>query len=163
MVQRQGGLIKMKITINELKMVREKETIYHINGRSLNCPDKLASFCNEAFDLANRSEEWVILVALDIKLNLASAFVVSRGTINSSLIHPREVYKRALLCNAAGVVLVHNHPSGDVKPSKEDVATTKRLIEAGEVLGIQFIDHIIVGTEGYCSLRSDYNDEIQFK
>lgn len=79
--------------------------------------------------------------------------VVSSGILNSSLVHPREVFNRALLANAAGVILIHNHPSGNPEPSGEDVRITKQLAEAGRVLGIPVHDHVIITPDGkYTSL-----------
>lgn len=71
--------------------------------------------------------------------------IVSTGTLNAALVHPREVFKSAILSNASGIILIHNHPSGDCQPSKADIAVTKRLIDAGEVLGISILDHIVIG------------------
>ena len=71
--------------------------------------------------------------------------IVSTGTLNAALVHPREVFKSAILSTASGIILIHNHPSGDCQPSKADIAVTKRLIDAGEVLGISILDHIVIG------------------
>ena len=71
--------------------------------------------------------------------------IVSTGTLNAALVHPREVFKSAILSNASGIILIHNHPSGDCQPRKADIAVTKRLIDAGEVLGISILDHIVIG------------------
>jgi DNA repair protein RadC len=79
---------------------------------------------------------------------------VSVGSLNASIVHPREVFKAAVMASAAAVVLVHNHPSGDPEPSEEDLAITKRLVEAGELLGISVLDHIVVAARGLTSLRA---------
>lgn len=92
-------------------------------------------------------ENFVVLL-LDTKNKVIGINTVSIGTLNSSLVHPREVFKPAILASAAALILAHNHPSGDPKPSREDIEVTKRLIEAGGLLGIQVLDHIIVGD--YC-------------
>lgn len=73
--------------------------------------------------------------------------IVSTGTLNAALVHPREVFKSAILSNANGIILIHNHPSGDCQPSKADITVTKRLIDAGEVLGISVLDHIVIGRQ----------------
>lgn len=79
---------------------------------------------------------------------------ISTGTLNSSLVHPREVFKVVLMANANSVLLYHNHPSGDPTPSKEDLEVTQRIHEAGKVLGIEVMDHIIIGSNGhYVSLK----------
>lgn len=79
---------------------------------------------------------------------------VSVGGLHSSLVHPREVFKTAIKKSAASLILVHNHPSGDPSPSKEDIDITKRLIEAGNIIGIEVIDHIIIGEKKYVSLKA---------
>jgi len=79
---------------------------------------------------------------------------VSIGSLNASIVHPREVFKPAVIASAASIVLVHNHPSGDPEPSEEDLAITKRLVEAGELLGIAVLDHVIVASRGVVSLRA---------
>ena len=79
---------------------------------------------------------------------------VSIGSLNASIVHPREVFRPAVVASAAATVLVHNHPSGDPEPSEEDLSITKRLVEAGEVLGITVLDHVIVAGRGVVSLRA---------
>ncbi len=94
------------------------------------------------------------VVCLTVLLTLIGYHQVSRGSLNESLIHPREVFKAAVLANAAGVVLVHNHPSGNPKPSSADLEITARVKAAGEVIGIELLDHIIIGHHGlYVSLK----------
>ena len=100
--------------------------------------------------------EHMVVVLLDTKNQIIGINTVSVGTLNSSIIHPREVFKPAYLCNAGGVILGHNHPSGDTTPSPEDIEVTKRIVEAGEILGVQVLDHIIVDTwdgRAHCSFR----------
>lgn len=80
--------------------------------------------------------------------------IISIGTLNASLVHPREVFKKAILNNSSHVVVAHNHPSGDPTPSEEDVITTKRLIEAGKILGIAVIDHVIITQNNFLSLKA---------
>lgn len=79
--------------------------------------------------------------------------LVSIGSLNASIVHPREVFRPAIVLCAASLVLVHNHPSGDTTPSEEDLAITRRLKEAGRPLGIELVDHIVVAEAGYTSLR----------
>lgn len=88
------------------------------------------------------------VLCLTTVMNLIAYHQLSRGTLNTTLVHPREVYQAALLANAAGIVLVHNHPSGDPTPSIDDVAVTTRVREAGQIVGIECLDHIIIGHEG---------------
>jgi DNA repair protein RadC len=99
------------------------------------------------------AEESMVMITLDTKNNITGLFTVSQGSLNSSIVHPREIYKRAILQNAASIIIAHNHPSGDTTPSQEDIAVTKRISEAGKLLGIELLDHIIVGDIGFCSLK----------
>jgi DNA repair protein RadC len=100
---------------------------------------------NLLFNFDLQAEEVFSIVTLDTKNNVTGAFEVSRGALNGSIVHPREVFKRAILQNASSIALMHNHPSGDPKPSSEDLQMTKRLEEAGKILGISILDHIIFG------------------
>ena len=85
--------------------------------------------------------------------------MVSQGTLTASLVHPREVFRPALREAAAAIVLVHNHPSGDPTPSREDREVTRRLAEAGEILGVRVLDHIVIAETGFRSLREEGNFE----
>ena len=96
-------------------------------------------------ELAPQTKEYFICLHLDTKNRIICRDVVSIGSLNATVVHPREVYKAALLSSAAAVVFVHNHPSGDVTPSPEDINMTDRLRQAGEVLGIRVLDHVIIG------------------
>lgn len=92
-------------------------------------------------------------IHLNIKQVVLSYEIVSVGSLNSSVVHPRELYKGALLSNAASIIVVHNHPSGQTTPSPEDIAVTKRLSDAGNILGIQLLDHLVLGNNGFVSLK----------
>lgn len=92
---------------------------------------------------------------VDVKNKLIWDEVISIGTVTCSLVHPREVFKPAFENSAVGIILVHNHPSGDPKPSKEDINLTKRLKRVSEHMGIELLDHIILGNEQYVSLKSE--------
>ena len=101
------------------------------------------------------AEEVLIMVTVDTKHRVTGIFEVSRGSLSSFLVHPREVFKRALLMNAAGIFVAHNHPSGDVAPSRDDIAVTERLQQAGEILGVSLLDHLVIGDtpERYYSFK----------
>jgi DNA repair protein RadC len=92
--------------------------------------------------------EYFVVLMLDTKNRVIGLNTVHIGTINSSLVSTRETFKPALLANATAVILAHNHPSGDPTPSPEDVAVTRKLVEAGQLLDIEVLDHIIIGDEG---------------
>ena len=88
------------------------------------------------------------ILVVDTRNRVTAMHIVSIGSLNRSLVHPREVFKAAILSSAAAVIAFHNHPSGDPSPSREDIALTKRLVDAGELLGIQVLDHLVLGDEG---------------
>ena len=102
-------------------------------------------------DLRHETKEHFIAVHLDGKNRIVCFDRVSVGSLNQSIVHPREVFKSVLLSSAAALILVHNHPTGDPTPSAEDMAITKRLCEAGDLLGIRVLDHVIVGDGQYLS------------
>ena len=92
-----------------------------------------------------------ITLHLDGKNRILCCDLVSVGSLNQSIVHPREVFKTSCLSNAAAIILIHQHPTGDPNPSSEDLAITRRLKEAGEIMGIKILDHIIVGDGEYLS------------
>lgn len=104
-------------------------------------------------DLRYESRERLKALILDARNRVRCVREVSVGTLTESLVHPREVFREAVAHSAAGIVLVHNHPSGDPSPSPVDITTTKRLIEAGKVLGIDVFDHIIIGDGRWTSMK----------
>ena len=105
--------------------------------------------------LKDRKKEEFFVLLLDTKNNVIGDHQISVGTLNSSLIHPREVFNPAIKANANALILVHNHPSGDCTPSNEDKEVTKRLNKAGELLGIKVLDHTIIGKDDYFSLKQN--------
>lgn len=103
--------------------------------------------------IKDKAKEHFKLVLLNTRNKIISITNVSVGTLNANLVHPREVFKDAIIHNAASVVLVHNHPSNDPEPSEDDLEITKRLVEAGKILGIEVIDHIIITQNGFLSFK----------
>jgi DNA repair protein RadC len=106
-------------------------------------------------DLQTADREKFVVLHLDNKHRLLCLDVVSVGSLTASIVHPREVLKTALLVNAAAIVLVHNHPSGDPTPSREDLEITRRIREACDILGLRVLDHVIVGQGRYVSFVDD--------
>ena len=104
--------------------------------------------------LKGKKKEHFLVLCLDTRNRLIDRKLVSMGSLDTSVVHPREVFKEAISSCAASVIFAHNHPSGDPEPSKEDVDLTKRLARAGEILGIDVLDHIIVCDEGFVSLKA---------
>ncbi|MDI3256555.1 MAG: DNA repair protein RadC [Kyrpidia sp.] len=98
-------------------------------------------------------KEHFVVLHLDTKHRVLGEEVVSVGTLNASLVHPREIFRTAVKRSAAAVVCAHNHPSGDPTPSPEDVDVTKRVLEAGRIIGIDLVDHVVIGRGTYVSMR----------
>jgi DNA repair protein RadC len=103
--------------------------------------------------IKDKAKEHFKLILLNPRNKIMGISTISVGTLNASLVHPREVFKDAITHSAASVVLAHNHPSGDPEPSEDDLSITKRLAEAGKILGIEVLDHIIIGKNGFFSFR----------
>ena len=138
----------MKTVKYSVALVKEKTVEYKLgdNGRSLNSPDRIADFLNQVYG-TDEPQESFKLICLDVKLKPVGVFVISVGTINHTIVHPRDIFQRAILCNASSIVVSHNHPSGDVNPSAEDRKITDMISKAGEIMGIELLDHIIMGTD----------------
>jgi len=105
--------------------------------------------------LRGKKKEYFLALLLDTRNQLIRAAEISVGSLDSSIVHPREVFKEAVSASAASVIFVHNHPSGDPEASEDDVKLTKRLAEAGEIMGIDVLDHVIIGGKKYLSLKRE--------
>ncbi len=104
--------------------------------------------------LKGKKKEHFLALFLDTRNQLIGIAPISVGSLDASIVHPREVFKEALSATAASVIFAHNHPSGDPQPSEDDIALTKRLVQAGEIMGIEVLDHIIVGGTSYISMKA---------
>ncbi len=133
--------------IYERQVVREEAPAYLQAGR-ISRPEEVYELLH---DLQRETKEHFLALHLDGKNRIICLDRVSTGSLNQSIVHPREVFKGALLSSAAAVVLVHNHPSGDPTPSNEDREITRRLREVGDLVGIKVLDHVIVGEGRYVS------------
>ena len=142
-----------KLTENK-RVVLEKEFSgnYPTLTYSIKSPDDVATIGKEFMRIHEEPEEYMYMICMNTKNKVIGVFEISHGTANASLVRPREVFQKALLANAVSIIVLHNHPSGDVTPSREDIEVTKRLVEAGNIVGIEVLDHIIVG-DGYTSLK----------
>jgi len=118
----------------------------------LKSPEDVAAVVRS--QLKGKKKEHFLVLCLDTRNRLINCKTVSVGSLDTSIVHPREVFKEAVSSSAASVIFVHNHPSGDPEPSKEDVELTKRLTKAGEIIGIDVLDHIIVCDKSYLSLKA---------
>lgn len=117
----------------------------------ITCPDDAAEYAMPK--LMNEQREHFAAILVNVKNHIIGMPVISIGSLTASVVHPREVFKSAIKHTAAAMILVHNHPSGDPTPSKEDIVTTKRLVEAGKLMDIPVLDHIIIGRNKYVSLK----------
>jgi len=135
------------LDVINIQMVKERQLLY--DGNRLTMPEQAAAaFCSL---VGNPDREYFVALLVDGKNRITALHLVSQGSLNQSIVHPRETFKSALLANAAAVILCHNHPSGDLAPSREDREITRRLKEAGELLGVRVLDHVIVDTDsGQC-------------
>jgi DNA repair protein RadC len=104
--------------------------------------------------LSGQKKEYFITVLLDTRAQVIKICETSVGSLDSSIVHPREVFKEAIAASAASVIFVHNHPSGDPSASEQDIGLTKRLVEAGEIIGIEVLDHVIVGENKHLSMKA---------
>ena len=137
------------IEIVKIKMVKDRELRNEYDPK-IGTPFSLYKILRTLLEEEDR--ENFLVISLDTKNHINGINVISTGTLNSSLVHPREVFKMAILNNSNSIIIAHNHPSGDTEPSNEDIKVTDRLVECGKILGIEVLDHIIVG-EGYYSFK----------
>lgn len=127
--------------------IYEAKLIYRAVGEAdttpLDSPEKVVNYMKGAF--SDPTVEWFYAILLTRKNTPIGRIVVTQGTASTCLVHPREVFKAAILRSASSVICVHNHPSGDPSPSSADVKVTRQLREAGNILDIQLLDHVIIG------------------
>lgn len=107
------------------------------------------------YQLYDKKQEYFYCLYVNQRKELIERKLLFMGTLNRSIVHPREVFKNAYLCSASGIICVHNHPSGNVNPSREDIRLTNSLVELGQVNGIPIIDHVIIGDNDYYSFYED--------
>ena len=117
----------------------------------INSPQDAAQLVLRELSLADK--EHFMIIMLNTKHRVIAKKVISIGHLHASLVHPREMFKEAIRRSSASVILVHNHPSGDLTPSRDDITTTERLRDVGDMLGIDVLDHIIIGDNRYLSFR----------
>ncbi len=139
-----------KINIVSVKLVKEGDMF--VVNKSINSPSVVYEVLKEYLDGADR--EKFVLLTLNVKNNITSITTVSVGSLSEATVHPREVFKTAILLNSASIIICHNHPSGDSTPSKADINITTRIKEGGKILGIELLDHIIIGDDNYCSFKA---------
>ena len=141
--------VAKRINIVSIKMIKEASFLYQT--RTISSPKDAYEMIKEQLEGLDR--EQFIIACLNTKNEPTNISVVSVGTLNKAIVHPREVFKTAILSNAASIMAFHNHPSGETTPSQQDIQLTNRLYEAGELLGIKLLDHLIIGDGTFTSLK----------
>ena len=143
---------RIQVSFERIVLVKEKVGRYEL-PREIGSPEDAYRAVTTITNVQEEAQEVFGIFILNTKHKIVAAHEISRGILNSSLIHPREVFKPAVLHNAAAIICFHNHPSGNPEPGRDDVNITKRLVEAGKIMGIEILDHIIVGDDRYVSLK----------
>lgn len=147
---------KTKLTEDKkVKLENERFIECSEEERRITNPDKVDNIARNYLRIHEETEEYAYMLCLNTKNVVTSIFELSHGNVNSSIVGIREMYQKALLANAVSVIVFHNHPSGDCKPSMEDIKISKRMIEAGQLIGVEFLDHLVIGDTTYCSLKSE--------
>lgn len=147
MEQKQTRVMRYKCIL-----VKEESHLYNIQ-RKLNSDLAIYHYAKEVFKLEQAAEEHFIAIYLDAKMCAIGYQEIAVGSLTAAIVHPREVYKGAILANAYALIVLHNHPSsGNSEPSENDIEITRRLKEAGEILGIKLLEHIIIGDNKYTTL-----------
>ena len=131
-----------KITVVEVKVEKHRSVLTQIPMESVSKPEDVALIMTDF--IGNSDREHMVVMTLNTKNSINAIHTVSIGTLNASIVHPRDVFKVAILTNAASIIICHNHPSGDPSPSIEDRDVTSRIYEAGKIIGIELVDHSIV-------------------
>lgn len=144
---------KTRLTENK-RVVLEKEVSMNYPDLSyiIRSPEDVVQVGKSFMRIHEEPEEYMYMICLNTKNRVIGVFEISHGNVNSSIVGTREVFQKALLANAVSIILMHNHPSGDPTPSRQDVEITSKLTEAGRILGIEVLDHIIIG-DRYTSLK----------
>lgn len=145
--------MKHIISKYKIKLVKEEGARYECEN-TITSPDDIEKIARKVLEMDHECEEVGVVIALNTKNKVLGTFEVSRGSLNSTIIHPREVFKRLLLLNANGFVFIHNHPSGSIEPSREDLLMSERLKQSGEVLGIDLIDSCII-SDSFLSMKQE--------
>ena len=148
-------IYKYGVELNNRKhpiLVEEEQ--YEYDAKNIKSPNLIVEMMNDVFHLSSKAEEYGYMVAFTSAFEVLGVFEISHGSINFSLLSPREIMIRALLSGANGVVVLHNHPSGSLDPSKDDMKTFKQIKEAFNILNIDFHDFIIVG-DGFYSFKKE--------
>lgn len=137
---------ELRLDARRKPIIAETGTEYRIDGRkTYNNPGLFAEFFGDTIGIRQAANEHVYIACLDTKLHMIGCFEASHGSVNETIFPVREIFQKALLIGAVHIVICHNHPTGDTTPSAEDVKATERIREAGQLIAIPVLDHVIVG------------------
>ncbi len=145
------GLAKAAQLRAAFELGRRQDLVPEVGEYSIKEPERLVKALRKS--IQEKAKEHFKLVLLNTRNKIIGISTISVGTLNASLVHPREVFRDALTHSASSIILVHNHPSDDPEPSDDDLAMTRRLADAGRLMGIEVLDHIIITRTGYTSLK----------
>lgn len=140
---------KTELNDDNINILVKEKSCNCTGVETLNNPSLIAEMFNVVFRLNKQTEEYLYMLALTTKGKPLGVFEVSHGIVDATICNPREIFIKTLLCGASGIVIIHNHPSGDTTPSKQDIESYNRLKEAGKLIGINVFDSIIVGESYY--------------
>lgn len=143
----------MNIQLYKLMMVKEKSVRYELEDRLISRPENAVNLINAICNLNQCSEEYFYMICLNVKNRVIGVHLISKGTLDTTIVHPREIFKTAILNNASSIMLIHNHPSGNATPSTEDIKMTQRIQQSCEIIGIDLMDHLIVADDSYASFK----------
>ena len=146
-------IMSINISLNKIVLVKDSSHRYNLDTRSSRGPEDAVHAINTILNLNNEAQEVLVTLMLNTKNSIVGIQEITRGSLSASIVHPREVYKAAILHNAASIILAHNHPSGSPSPSREDIAVTERILKAGKILDIPLLDHVIIGDPRFVSLK----------
>lgn len=149
---------ELMIDGNFKNVIRESRTTFKVDGRKVfNNPLALSDFFGDSIGIRNAANEHVYVACMDAKLHIIGCFEASHGSVNCSLFPVREILQKALMIGAVSIAIAHNHPTGDYTPSNEDKEATERIKTAAEIVGVNFIDHVIIGANnpGYYSFTEN--------
>ena len=143
------GDIKSAVILAALELGKRSNSLKSLNSVKITEASTVFNYYRNVF--INKKQEYFYSIYLDSNKVVISEKLLFIGTLDHSLVHPREVFKEAISVSASSIICIHNHPSGNVMPSRNDIEITKRLIEIGEMLGIRVVDHVIIGIDKYYS------------
>ena len=149
-----GGIDSAKATtlLAAFELAKRALEVNDTNLPTISTPKDVVA---QLTDLRHNKKEHFIALYLNARNQLVYKETISMGTLNANLVHPREVFEPALKHSAAGIMVAHNHPSGDPKPSEDDLEITKRLLEAGKMMGVELLDHVIIATSNHFSFKEE--------